>query len=62
MVPTALDYRTAAAYLGCSVAALRRWKRLGNGPCYYTCGKLVRYRREDLDKWIQSRMCETSSR
>jgi hypothetical protein len=45
----AMDYRAAAAYIGCSTAALRQWKRLGKGPSYSKVGKLVRYRQNDLD-------------
>ncbi len=44
--------KEAADYLGCSVAALRTWKRQGRGPKYFRLGKLLRYRRTDLDEWI----------
>ena len=42
----------AAEYLGCSGALLRLQRRLKNGPRYYRLGRLVRYRRRDLDRWI----------
>ncbi len=44
--------KEAADYLGCSVAALRTWKRQGRGPKYFRLGKLLRYRKTDLDEWI----------
>ena len=53
----ALDTRNAARYVGASEAALRLWRRRGTGPRYYTAGtKLVRYRRVDLDAWIEARL------
>ena len=44
--------KEAADYVGCSVAALRTWKRQGRGPKYFRLGKLLRYRKADLDEWI----------
>ena len=49
--------KQAARYLGISEAALRLWRSAGNGPRYYRAGeKLVRYRRVDLDGWIETRL------
>jgi len=45
--------RRAAEYIGCSVASLRVWRVNGKGPDYFRAGKLIRYRRRDLDAWIQ---------
>ncbi len=52
----ALKPRHAAELIGCSEAALRAWKRQGRGPRYFTAGKLVRYRREDVEAWITERL------
>jgi len=52
----AMDYQAAARYIGCSSSALRQWKRLGKGPSYYKLGKLVRYRKVDLDDWLARRL------
>ena len=57
-IETAMDYRSAAKYIGCSPSALRQWKRLGTGPSYYKLGKLVRYRKGDLDKWLGERLVD----
>ena len=65
----ALDERQAGRYIGASDDALRYWrkKKPWIAPPYYTLGdKLIRYRRRDLDAWIdgcnrnrphQSRRC-----
>lgn len=55
----ALAPRQAARYLGISEAALRLWRSRGEGPRYFRAGdKLIRYRRSDLDFWIESRLSE----
>jgi hypothetical protein len=36
-----------------SVASLRRWRVLGQGPQYVKVGPLVRYRPEALDLWVE---------
>ena len=47
----------AAKYVGISEAALRLWRSEGKGPRYYKAGqKLIRYRRSDLDAWIEGRL------
>jgi len=47
----------AARYLGISEAALRLWRAEGKGPRFFRAGeKLVRYRRADLDAWIEARL------
>lgn len=40
--------------LNVSVASLRRWRLLGRGPAFLKIGSLVRYRPEDLDRWLAS--------
>lgn len=47
----------AAKYLGISEGALRLWRAEGKGPRHFKAGeKLVRYRRADLDSWIEVRL------
>jgi excisionase family DNA binding protein len=49
----------AAKYMGVSEATLRLWRSEGKGPQYFRAGdKLVRYRRADLDAWIESRLSQ----
>ena len=54
-----LTPRKAAQYLGISEAALRMWRSEGRGPRFFRAGeKLVRYRRTDLDSWIEARLSQ----
>lgn len=55
--PDTLTPKQAARYVGISEGALRLWRGQGKGPVFFRCGeKLVRYRRVDLDSWIQERL------
>ena len=52
-----LTPKQTAKYMGISEAALRLWRAEGKGPRYFRAGeKLVRYRRADLDSWIEARL------
>jgi predicted DNA-binding transcriptional regulator AlpA len=43
--------------MGISEASLRLWRSEGKGPRYFRAGeKLIRYRRADLDAWIEDRL------
>ena len=47
----------AARYVGVSEGALRLWRAEGTGPRFFRAGeKLIRYRRIDLDAWIEARL------
>jgi excisionase family DNA binding protein len=48
-----LNERQAAEWLGCSVGLLRRWRRNNEGPTTVRLGRLVRYRREALNEFIE---------
>lgn len=57
--PNTLTPPQAAKYLGVSDAALRLWRSESKGPRYFRAGeKLVRYRRADLDSWIEERLSQ----
>ena len=53
----------AAAYLGMSVSFLRQARCDGNrpnrtpGPPYVRLGRSIRYRIEDLEKWLEGNRC-----
>ena len=52
-----LTPKQAGKYLSISEGALRLWRAEGKGPRYFRAGeKLVRYRRADLDSWIEARL------
>ena len=47
-----LSEREAAQYLHCSVGFLRRGRLFRTGPAYVKIGALVRYRQDDLERYI----------
>lgn len=54
---TSFTPKQAAKYVGISEAALRLWRSEGKGPRHFKAGeKLIRYRRADLDSWIEARL------
>jgi predicted DNA-binding transcriptional regulator AlpA len=56
-IQNTLNEREAGKYLGVSAAVLRLWRSDGKGPRHFKAGeKLVRYRRADLDLWIEARL------
>jgi len=56
-VQNTLTAKQTAKYLGISEAVLRLWRAGGKGPRYFRAGeKLVRYRRADLDEWVEARL------
>ena len=44
-----------AKHLHVSVACVRRWRLERRGPRFLKIGALVRYRREDVEDWINAR-------
>jgi predicted DNA-binding transcriptional regulator AlpA len=47
----------ASRYLGVSAATLRFWRTNCEGPRFFHAGeRLIRYRRRDLDEWIEARL------
>jgi predicted DNA-binding transcriptional regulator AlpA len=52
----------AAKYCGICAGTLRLWRSTGTGPAYFRAGaKLIRYRRSDLDEWIEGRITRPSA-
>ena len=41
-----------ASLLGIPLATIYRWRRRGDGPCGIRLGRQVRYRREDVERWL----------
>ena len=41
-------------YLNMSVATLRRWRLFRQGPKFVKIGSAVRYKREDVETWLNS--------
>lgn len=53
--------REAADYLGLKAATLNKWRVFGQGPPFIKVGHLVRYRKADLDAFLQSRLRRSTS-
>ncbi len=49
-----LDTPTAAEYLGMPADTLVYWRAMGTGPSFAKLGKHVRYRKADLDDYVDS--------
>jgi predicted DNA-binding transcriptional regulator AlpA len=51
---TLLNERDIARITGLSVASVRRWRLLRQGPKYVKIGSAVRYKPEDVSAWLES--------
>ncbi|MFG6458732.1 helix-turn-helix transcriptional regulator [Roseateles sp. BYS96W] len=49
-----IDEAELASWLKCKPAALRKWRLLGKGPQFKKAGHLVRYRRGDVQAWLDA--------
>ena len=47
--------RQAAAWLNVSLAAVRKWRRLGSFPEPKYFGRSLRWHKEVIEKWAESR-------
>ncbi len=54
-VEALLNERDVARVTGLSVASVRRWRLLRQGPKYLKIGAAVRYKPEDVLAWLESR-------
>ena len=51
----------AARYVRLGKPTLERFRLTGEGPLYAKLGGAVRYRRADLEKWLESRLVASTS-
>jgi len=57
-MPMWMRHHEAAGYIGVSVWTLAQMRASGEGPVFYRLGRrLIGYRRDDLDAWLQARRC-----
>lgn len=61
MNPEIFTTREAAAYCRLGKPTLERFRISGDGPRYCKLGGSVRYRRTDLDAWLESRLIRSTS-
>lgn len=52
--PETLTDHQVAEHIKMSVATVRRWRRLRQGPKFLKIGAAVRYRRADVETWLSS--------
>jgi predicted DNA-binding transcriptional regulator AlpA len=55
ILETLLNEHDVARITGLSVASVRRWRLLRQGPKYIKIGAAVRYRPEDVAAWLETR-------
>lgn len=51
-----LTQQQVSEVLQIKVGTLQNWRADGEGPPFVKIGGAVRYRRQDLDQWIESRV------
>jgi predicted DNA-binding transcriptional regulator AlpA len=56
-----LKPKDAAAHLQLSESTLAKLRLYGTGPRYTKAGRAVRYRRADLDAWMDSRRTDSTT-
>ncbi len=63
--PIFYDETGAADYLAgekpLSIKTVQAWRHRGTGPTFYKIGRLVRYLKSDLDDYLRSRVCNSTS-
>jgi excisionase family DNA binding protein len=45
--------RDVAEYLSVPIQTLARWAYIGSGPQFFHVGRHTRYRREDVEGWLE---------
>ncbi len=60
MIDNLMTVQDVAAYLGVPVATVYQWNSRSLGPRRYRLGKHVRYRRADVDAWIDQQAAPAS--
>ena len=50
-----IDEKRLCADLGISSVTATKWRARAEGPRFIKVGRLVRYRRSDVDAWLASR-------
>jgi predicted DNA-binding transcriptional regulator AlpA len=54
-IASLLNEYDVARITGLSVASVRRWRLVRQGPRYLKIGSAVRYRADDITSWLRSR-------
>ncbi len=59
--PDLFDTEAAAAHLHLSKAYVEKLRLAGGGPTFLKLGRAVRYRRSDLDRWLDAQARTSTS-
>jgi excisionase family DNA binding protein len=51
----------AAEYLRSSPSTLAKLRLNGGGPAFTRIGRVIRYRRSDLDRWMSDKLAHSTS-
>jgi excisionase family DNA binding protein len=51
----------AAEYLRSSQSTLAKLRLYGGGPVFTRIGRVIRYRRSDLDRWMSEKLVRSTS-
>ena len=54
-----MDPPRVSAYLGVPVGTLANWRYKGLGPAFIKMGRHVRYRSEDVARWVEDQLDRT---
>lgn len=61
MHPASITTQAAANHLGLAASTLEKLRVNGGGPRYIKMGRAVRYRRGDLERWLDERAVSNTS-
>lgn len=56
-----LSNAEAADYLGLKTATLNKWRVYGDGPPFIKIGRIIQYRKSDLDAFLNERLMRSTS-
>ena len=59
--PELLRTASAAAVAGLSASTLNKLRCTGGGPAFLKLGRAVRYKRDDLEDWLDSQRIRSTS-
>lgn len=59
-LPALLTTQELADYLGIPVRTIYAWNYQGDGPPRYKVGRHVRYRRTDVEEWLENQKADRS--
>ena len=59
-LPPLFSPQVLSEYVEIPTTTLAQWRWAGTGPAYVKVGRMVRYRRDDVESWLDSQRHETA--